>query len=183
MFAWCVVDVPPPGIYIPLWSYSNRISCFNSKDTYTFTFHYGPIQIFFSYDLSLANMQFTFHYGPIQITAFISMFVALINIYIPLWSYSNLFRCHSPLDQCLIYIPLWSYSNSDWAAGEYRRGSFTFHYGPIQIRFIFFVPFIHTYLHSTMVLFKFWSSSSDAIQSSIYIPLWSYSNPLVFLHI
>ena len=76
--------------------------------------------------------KFTFHYGPIQIKCF---FLRIIpsNIYIPLWSYSNLARANLYNTFLLIYIPLWSYSNERKNMG-YRH-----------IR----------YLHSTMVLFKY----------------------------
>ena len=34
-----------------------------------------------------------------------------------------------------IYIPLWSYSNADGGILAANTYAFTFHYGPIQIRF------------------------------------------------
>ena len=121
----------------------------------SFTFHYGPIQMFFlhiryvgdiviyiplwSYSNSndednvVVLNKFTFHYGPIQIILFFSIFVFQNLIYIPLWSYSN----KIPLDT---------------------------NFKPQQ------------HLHSTMVLFKFTNDLVKKASESIYIPLWSYSN-------
>ena len=69
-----------------------------------------------------------------------------------------LFKSHWLLNYQLlsqIYIPLWSYSNL-----IYRHTydaillQFTFHYGPIQILLYIYVQKSGFYLHSTMVLFK-----------------------------
>ena len=142
----------------------------------SFTFHYGPIQMFFlhiryvgdiviyiplwSYSNSndednvVVLNKFTFHYGPIQIILFFSIFVFQNLIYIPLWSYSNLFYHLKNKTEFSIYIPLWSYSNNIWGNASISSEN----------------------LHSTMVLFKFTNDLVKKASESIYIPLWSYSN-------
>ena len=123
-----------------------------------------------------------------------------------------------------IYIPLWSYSNVTCSIIGYLKGIFTFHYGPIQMQqsqscicnFRIYIPLwsysnsdvasyrlpLH-HLHSTMVLFKLCCSGTPryfklftfhygpiqinftcytfSLFSGIYIPLWSYSNKNVSL--
>ena len=54
-------------IYIPLWSYSNDSIWIIYLDLYSFTFHYGPIQILTQMTNDIRGSLFTFHYGPIQI--------------------------------------------------------------------------------------------------------------------
>ena len=98
-------------IYIPLWSYSNDIKMCKIDDKKLFTFHYGPIQILrlsiepwssakFTFHYGPIQMMtskqkefietvFTFHYGPIQI-AKMAIALSYHEIYIPLWSYSNM---------------------------------------------------------------------------------------------
>ena len=56
---------------------------------------------------------------------------------------------------------------------------FTFHYGPIQILYHRTKKRCYGYLHSTMVLFKWESKNKCDCRRYIYIPLWSYSNPLL----
>ena len=78
-----------------------------------------------------------------------------IEIYIPLWFYSNIIRGIVIVSINVIYIPLWFYSNLSVPAS--RSGSiylFTFHYGSILIC-----------LHLR-----------NTCESKIYIPLWFYSN-------
>ena len=53
-------------IYIPLWSYSNKILIFIKKYIISFTFHYGPIQMNKNKYVNKKKSSFTFHYGPIQ---------------------------------------------------------------------------------------------------------------------
>ena len=120
------------------------------------------------------------------------------SIYIPLWSYSNcsfwkikimnilylhstmvLFKLgllHLFLIHTIIYIPLWSYSNYYTEVLASSVSLFTFHYGPIQINRDRKSFFRKVYLHSTMVLFKWYAECSKCVNKSIYIPLWSYSN-------
>ena len=105
----------------------------------TFTFHYGPIQISFSFSTIRRWTTFTFHYGPIQI--------ATVNNF------------------------------------KDNVAKFTFHYGPIQITFYEVPPTNNQYLHSTMVLFKYFWMFLLYIRYCIYIPLWSYSNSLAILSI
>ena len=55
--------------------------------------------------------KFTFHYGPIQMYKIICTYYGSLEIYIPLWSYSN--------GTTIIVMP--------------GVVVFTFHYGPIQM--------------------------------------------------
>ena len=57
-----------------------------------FTFHYGPIQIQVEFNDDVLKDIFTFHYGPIQITCHHVFYTFISDIYIPLWSYSNIFQ-------------------------------------------------------------------------------------------
>ena len=98
-----------------------------------FTFHYGPIQIEIGEYLALGLYKFTFHYGPIQIERTESS-NPNINIYIPLWSYSNHQRIHR-------HNPCYTYLHSTMVLFKFDLhisstliSSFTFHYGPIQIQ-------------------------------------------------
>ena len=119
-------------IYIPLWSYSNDMLTYATDEYNEFTFHYGPIQISFIWYRYYITKIFTFHYGPIQISTRHKQ-TSISEIYIPLWSYSNLLyqvsltshlqNLHSTMVLFKfiyelyyifcnsIYIPLWSYSN------------------------------------------------------------------------
>ena len=101
------------GIYIPLWSYSNLIIYHVKCSSNIFTFHYGPIQ------MQLMNISYQANY-----------------IYIPLWSYSNAFS--------KLHYALFKYNlHSTMVLFKFHYIStfplliiFTFHYGPIQIKFI-----------------------------------------------
>ena len=64
---WTIHNFMNFFIYIPLWSYSNCEFCYHKNEWKRFTFHYGPIQIFF-HKIWIRNKA---------------------NIYIPLCSYSN----------------------------------------------------------------------------------------------
>ncbi len=119
-------------IYIPLWSYSNELLGKDTVEKLIFTFHYGPIQIEIGEYLALGLYKFTFHYGPIQIERTESS-NPNINIYIPLWSYSNHQRIHR-------HNPCYTYLHSTMVLFKFDLhisstliSSFTFHYGPIQI--------------------------------------------------
>ena len=81
---------------------------------------------------------------------------SFFNIYIPLWSYSNVPSTTSFIDVMLFTfhygpIQMLSYMNLNNISLE-----FTFHYGPIQIIIRFIMQLTQTNLHSTMVLFKFY---------------------------
>ena len=52
-----------------------------------------------------------------------------------------------------IYIPLWLYSNHSDDVKKLIRKPFTFHYGYILIILRDPYQVLHTYLHSTMVIF------------------------------
>ena len=119
-------------IYIPLWSYSNGIENLNIMPFKLFTFHYGPIQIISDYYNLICNN----------------------SIYIPLWSYSNRKNFNYKLLKKYIYIPLWSYSNGKNNTIPSDNTSFTFHYGPIQMKSHRVQRLRDPNLHSTMVLFK-----------------------------
>ena len=82
--------------------------------------------------ISISN-EFTFHYGPIQILIHLFSLITYALIYIPLWSYSNLFGTLSSSYELLFtfhYGPIQMYSN---IVIFLFNSPFTFHYGPIQI--------------------------------------------------
>ena len=54
---------------------------------------------------------FTFHYGYILIDRDIEFFVDPMDLYIPLWLYSNTNRRKYEVSNKGLYIPLWLYSN------------------------------------------------------------------------
>ena len=56
-----------------LFKYKEIRQMFKAQE---FTFHYGPIQIGFSYCEMSIGSEFTFHYGPIQI---ICIFYHIVN--------------------------------------------------------------------------------------------------------
>ena len=61
----------------------------------------------------------------------------------------------------MIYIPLWSYSNTNFLFKCEYSDKFTFHYGPIQIGDVLSdKEILENNLHSTMVLFKFFTSDN-----------------------
>ena len=104
------LDIIQICIYTPLWFYSNLGLIFFLPATHLFTFHYGSILIDTQSRFYRKRNKFTFHYGSILI--FYSMpATSSIEIYIPLWFYSN-----------------WIRINSTTIAV-----SFTFHYGSILI--------------------------------------------------
>ena len=75
-----------------------------------------------------------------------------------------------------IYIPLWSYSNVFLILGDFNRPLFTFHYGPIQIEEElgendFIAIYIPLWSYS-----NFAGRTDNELFTTIYIPLWSYSN-------
>ena len=144
-------------IYIPLWSYSNGINKKLDDELNLFTFHYGPIQIEYP---ALIRKTHTHLHSTMVLFKFgsINLFSIISYIYIPLWSYSNC-SCREFQRQCKsIYIPLWSYSNRHTFATSYLMQGFTFHYGPIQMSQKWVLKTIKNYLHSTMVLFKFYDN-------------------------
>ena len=83
----------------------------------------------------------------------------IVQIYIPLWLYSNS-RYVSALDDGItIYIPLWLYSNQCHCVCYSKR---------------------FNNLHSTLVIFKCTVIKQRQIKFNIYIPLWLYSNRNVY---
>ena len=120
---------------------------------------------------------FTFHYGPIQIMKNLTP-QQLKDIYIPLWSYSNLLSDYSSNSRHLhLHSTMVLFKFSSAPPGDISSPPFTFHYGPIQIvlhlvtsvwsvLFTFhygpiqiepgwnYVCINDPHLHSTMVLFK-----------------------------
>ena len=128
LFLICVLQLL---IYIPLWSYSNKMwwvykNC--QRKIYIPLWSYSN-----SNDVPLATeiSVFTFHYGPIQIAKYKVFLYSMSHLH----STMVLFKwirwwCDQTINS--IYIPLWSYSNKD-APKKYTSGSD---------------------LHSTMVLFK-----------------------------
>ena len=120
-------------IYIPLWFYSNGLMSLSCRGLINaFTFHYGSIQMITLKMAFHLSEIFTFHYGSIQIRT-TTQPQPLVQIYIPLWFYSNcitnvrakllfldlhstmvLFKLFCTLSYYVltsIYIPLWFYSN------------------------------------------------------------------------
>ena len=121
-----------------------------------------------------------------------------MQIYIPLWFYSNRYKGEEIMSSSAIYIPLWFYSNLTSSLNFPVEVKFTFHYGSILIEEGLIVP-------STIVSFTFHygsililtKSTTEVLSSSftfhygsiliktimvsipytaIYIPLWFYSN-------
>ena len=143
-----------PKIYIPLWFYSNAFLIRLKTLTARFTFHYGSILICDINIIDGARGIFTFHYGSILIWNGVINIFPFINIYIPLWFYSNLFdsqvlqkckqftfhygsilicTCFTKRFNIFIYIPLWFYSNQLDMFSFLPILQFTFHYGSILI--------------------------------------------------
>ena len=120
------------SIYIPLWSYSNRVKSLSRLVVRVFTFHYGPIQIKYTFIYCITILIYIplWSYSNIGQKNNINI---LIQIYIPLWSYSNIKPLNLYQILLIIYIPLWSYSNINQPYQFEVVSKFTFHYGPIQI--------------------------------------------------
>ncbi len=129
---YCVSSYPF-GVNLFTFHYGSILiysSLIGIKKDYTFTFHYGSILIFSFELVRLLHSAFTFHYGSILIKYSICWYWFL-QIYIPLWFYSNVL--------CDIVI----LSNK----------KFTFHYGSILIGAYLKEANAVADLHSTMVLF------------------------------
>ena len=98
-------------IYIPLWFYSNQVSC---QSIYCCCEIYIPLWFYSNADLPQLGTS-----GDI--------------IYIPLWFYSNKADASAFLREFSIYIPLWFYSNFYPDNKVTLLPEFTFHYGSILI--------------------------------------------------
>ena len=80
-----------------------------------------------------------------------------------------------------IYIPLWSYSNLFYFLICFSCYLFTFHYGPIQMiffRIFLFCTLLFTFHYGPIQIEL---TFHQLRISKIYIPLWSYSNTLIIL--
>ena len=124
-----------------------------------FTFQSGDIQIPYSSFIFAHIFIFTFQSGDIQICYVSKDGYTFTLIYIPIWWYSNLlsYILFRILRLC-IYIPIWWYSNKI---------------------FIFYVSICLKYLHSNLVIFKFFITSRQVfVLFVIYIPIWWYSNDI-----
>ena len=76
-----------------------------------FTFQSGDIQITFGQISSTFESAFTFQSGDIQIQHSFPQTKQVLNIYIPIWWYSNTKDSWHINVYCNIYIPIWWYSN------------------------------------------------------------------------
>ena len=77
---------------------------------------------------------FTFHYGPIQISFDIDLSIEIADLHSTMVLFK--FKSQKYLNNIeAIYIPLWSYSNDVLGYLRHYALTFTFHYGPIQIKF------------------------------------------------
>ena len=97
-----------------------------------FTFHYGPIQIYFI----LQHLAFFNNLHSTMVLFKLTQIDAITSQLNNLHSTMVLFKLKKPsctLTPIFIYIPLWSYSNVFVAACCSSSSSFTFHYGPIQM--------------------------------------------------
>ena len=120
---------------------------------FNFTFQYGSIQIEADQGYVDIIKDFTFQYGSIQIVNKCSIF-KFVELYIPIWFYSNSsFHLLHRLIQVL-YIPIWFYSNFEFHILHFLSKCFTFQYGSIQITTMGNVVEVQYTLHSNMVLFK-----------------------------
>ena len=119
-------------IYIPLWSYSNLLTCRHYRFCILFTFHYGPIQIDSIKERYDSIEIFTFHYGPIQIV--LHFFISILK--------KNL---HSTM-------VLFKWAKNVNVLLDHRN----LHSTMVLFKFPYFVDriYLFRYLHSTMVLFK-----------------------------
>ena len=124
----------------------------------------------------------------------------MIQIYIPLWFYSNTtppyllwaakkFTFHygsililihlKKFKMTPIYIPLWFYSNYNNQLRQFYRDLFTFHYGSILINLTNPTALItnrFTFHYGSILIYHINYLNSYKI---IYIPLWFYSNDML----
>ena len=141
-------------IYIPLWSYSNqtRTNMLTKKNH-----HLHSTMVLFK-----SVFQHLFFHSLAHLHSTMVLFKSKWLSY--------------KFNKINIYIPLWSYSNEPFVYFLGASILFTFHYGPIQITFYYEIYKLHSNLHSTMVLFKYLLLMFPSLVLIIYIPLWSYSN-------
>ena len=78
-----------------------------------------------------------------------------LQLYIPIWFYSNLERVGTTDFPYILYIPIWFYSNVRRLQIRYINATFTFQSGSIQIGYGEV-----KYMNGT----------------GLYIPIWLYSN-------
>ena len=119
-------------LYIPIWLYSNFALI---PFSISVNFLYIPIWLYSNYNR--LN-----HYRRHR------------NLYIPIWLYSNASNRCSSLTKFQLYIPIWLYSNCMLSVSQYKKASFTFQSGYIQI-----ITAVDTFLgvlslHSNLVIFK-----------------------------
>ena len=86
---YSIHDLNYKYIYIPLWSYSNELINLFKTGISSFTFHYGPIQM---HRLQLLYLRiYHLHSTMVLFKSCCNLYLQVCNqIYIPLWSYSNL---------------------------------------------------------------------------------------------
>ena len=141
---------------------------------------------------------FTFQSGYIQILPTILTVFPNTKLYIPIWLYSNLPLLTNDKLSFFLYIPIWLYSNKMVMLAGWQQSNFTFQSGYIQMRraivklainvcFTFQSGYIQMYrtahkacgicpLHSNLVIFKSIKPTGSFISTSLYIPIWLYSN-------
>ena len=165
-----------PGIYIPIWIYSNCsaarfqikaiIFTFQYGSTQMtrwfgdlqscllFTFQYGSTQILFRSIQRRIHYQFTFQYGSTQMTETPSCICAVTHLHsnMDLLKFDFLLTCALPF--------LHLHSNMDLLKS--------------LLLFAFSLVLVH--LHSNMDLLKFCSQVMNKKLGKIYIPIWIYSN-------
>ena len=148
-----------------------------------FTFHYGPIQIKSSILLTSDASRFTFHYGPIQIFLVSECALDLSNLHSTMVLFKFKRICsmfdfdiylHSTMVLFKLLINLVAIIVN----------SFTFHYGPIQIRNTLIIHLMLDAFTFHYGPIQIRAIGCSARATLIYIPLWSYSNVILsLLHI
>ena len=120
-------------LYIPIWFYSNpgwkSIILISSY----FTFQSGSIQIIFTASFKSPITNFTFQSGSIQIhqtsvRLYTSWSFTFQSGSIQIWTYSS--REGYTIE---LYIPIWFYSNYSLACAVIYAANFTFQSGSIQM--------------------------------------------------
>ena len=98
-----------------------------------FTFQYGYILIEVQNVVDVTFGDFTFQYGYILINTLKEYLINCLQLYIPIWLYSNQAPKKPLTKLSKLYIPIWLYSNTIIFVFSAYPVVFTFQYGYILI--------------------------------------------------